>query len=76
MNNKASEWKQRRKIKNVFIHGGKFFVLFFYMKLKYKDADSVKSDSKCYVHQQVLTDTWPAAELLSLELNLCVFTLH
>lgn len=46
------------------------------MKLKYKDADSVKSDSKCYVHQQVLTDTWPAAELLSLELNLCVFTLH
>lgn len=75
MNNKASEWKQRRKIKNVFIHGGKFF-LFFLMKLKYKDADSVKSDSKCYVHQQVLTDTWPAAESLSLELNLCVFTLH
>lgn len=28
------------------------------------------------VHQQVLTDTWPAAESLSLELNLCVFTLH
>lgn len=75
MNNKASEWKQRRKIKNVFIHGGKFF-FFFYIKLKSKDADSVKSDSKCYVHQQVLTDTWPAAESLSLELNLCVFTLH
>lgn len=73
MNNKASEWKQRRKIKNVFIHGGKFF-FFLYMKLKSKDADSVKS--KCYVHQQVLTDTWPAAESLSLELNLCVFTLH
>lgn len=50
--------------------------MFFLMKLKYKDADSVKSDSKCYVHQQVLTDTWPAAESLSLELNLCVFTLH
>lgn len=47
---------------------------FLYMKLKSKDADSVKS--KCYVHQQVLTDTWPAAESLSLELNLCVFTLH
>lgn len=52
------------------------FFFFLYMKLKYKDADSVKSDSKCYVHQQVLTDTWPAAESLSLELNLCVFTLH
>lgn len=76
MNNKASEWKQRRKIKNVFIHGGEFFFFYIYMKLKSKDADSVKSDSKCYVHQQVLTDTWPTAESLSLELNLCVFTLH